>query len=117
MILLLHHIRFAEYFLNHVTFNIHMQFVDREKSNELDRLMVEKFNVSVEMMMELAGYRLAEFIRDAIRSKLEEMEKQDALKHIAEMKGSLKGKSKMSDRESQDALAREYADKFGVDIE
>ena len=38
-------------------------YISRSQAAELDRLMVEHFHVPVLVMMELAGYRLAEFIR------------------------------------------------------
>lgn len=40
-----------------------MKYATLWQSRELDRLMVEEFGVSIEMMMESAGYRLAEFLR------------------------------------------------------
>ncbi|RMF54620.1 NAD(P)H-hydrate epimerase [Candidatus Woesearchaeota archaeon] len=44
-------------------------YVNRRQIAELDRLMVEHFKVSVEMMMEHAGYRIAEFIRKKFPGK------------------------------------------------
>lgn len=43
-------------------------FISREQSTNLDKFMVEH-GVTVEIMMELAGYRIAEFIRDNFSSK------------------------------------------------
>lgn len=42
-------------------------FVNRQQISELDRLMVERFRIPVSMMMEQAGYRIAEFVRSVNR--------------------------------------------------
>lgn len=39
---------------------------------------------------------------NAIRSKLSEIEKEEIIKKLAKLKGSLKGKSKMSDKEMRE---------------
>lgn len=44
-------------------------FISCEQAGKLDKLMVEHFKISVEMMMELAGYRIAEFVRENFSSK------------------------------------------------
>jgi metal-responsive CopG/Arc/MetJ family transcriptional regulator len=58
-----------------------------------------------------------EFIRDAIRSKLTQLEKEEAIKKLTEMKGSLKGKAKMSDEEARDLVAKEIAKKYGFKLD
>lgn len=58
-----------------------------------------------------------EFIRDAIRSKLSELEKEEVIKKLAKFKGSLKGKSKMSDEEAGELASREIAKKFGIKLD
>jgi metal-responsive CopG/Arc/MetJ family transcriptional regulator len=57
-----------------------------------------------------------EFVRAAIREKLSELEKQEALKRLVLMRGSLKGKAKMSDEEAKIALSKELAKEFGVNL-
>lgn len=53
-----------------------------------------------------------EFIRDAIRGKLTQLEKEEAIKKLAAMRGCMKGKAVMSDEEAGEtairALAKEY---------
>lgn len=46
-----------------------MEYITKKQSAKLDELMTKKFHVSFEMMMELAGYKLAEFIRDNFRER------------------------------------------------
>ena len=58
-----------------------------------------------------------EFIRDAIRHKLTEQEKQDALRKLVAFKGSLKGKARMSDEEARELAARETARKLGIKLD
>jgi len=58
-----------------------------------------------------------EFIRDAIRDKLTELEKQEAIKKLAELKGSLKGKSKMSYEQAREIAARNIFKRYGVDLD
>jgi len=55
-----------------------------------------------------------EFVRDAIRSKLTALEKEDAIRKLAALKGSLKGKAKMSDEEARDLAAQDALRKFGL---
>ncbi|MBU1202227.1 MAG: hypothetical protein KJ583_00085 [Nanoarchaeota archaeon] len=59
-----------------------------------------------------------EFIRDAIRSKLFELEKRKAIEELAKMKGSLKGKLKNLSKDELDKIAYELFDekKKGHDI-
>ena len=58
-----------------------------------------------------------EFIRDAIRHKLSEQEKEEALRNLAAMKGSLKGKARMSDEQAGELAARNIAKKFGIKLD
>lgn len=58
-----------------------------------------------------------EFIRDAIRHKLTEQEKQEALKKLAALKGSLKGKARMSDEEAGEIAFRKIAKKHGIKLD
>lgn len=58
-----------------------------------------------------------EFIRDAIREKLTELEKREAIKKLVALKGSLKGKGKMSDEEAGELAALEIAKKFGIKLD
>ena len=46
-----------------------MPYVNQKQMSMLDKLMVRHFKISVMMMMENAGYRLAEFIRDRLPNK------------------------------------------------
>ncbi len=58
-----------------------------------------------------------EFVRDAIRSKLTQLEKEEAIKKLTEMKGCLKGKGKMSDEEAGRLASIKIAKKFGIKLE
>jgi len=57
-----------------------------------------------------------EFIREAIREKLNETEKEEAIHRLVAFKGSLKGKSKMSDKEASRLASLETAKKFGINL-
>lgn len=57
-----------------------------------------------------------EFIRDAIRTKLNEAEKEQVLRKLADFKGRLKGRSKMNDKEASDLASTEIAKKFGIKL-
>jgi len=57
-----------------------------------------------------------EFIRDAIRDKLNELEKEDVIRKLAALKGSLKGKVRMSDEKAREAVFKEFAKKFNVQL-
>jgi hydroxyethylthiazole kinase-like uncharacterized protein yjeF len=48
---------------------MHIPYVSREQITKLDELMVNHFKIPVVMMMENAGYRMAEFIRKEFASK------------------------------------------------
>ena len=58
-----------------------------------------------------------EFVRDAIRTKLSDLEKQEIIKKLESFKGSLKGKAKMSDEEARELIGRETAKKFGIKLD
>jgi len=57
-----------------------------------------------------------EFIREAIRAKLNEVEKEKIIRKLAAFKGSLKGKSKMSDEEASKRASAAIAEKFGITL-
>ncbi len=58
-----------------------------------------------------------EFIRDAIRSKLTDLEKEEAIRKLTEFKGSLKGKAKMSGEKARELAGKEIAEKFGIRLD
>ena len=60
-----------------------------------------------------------EFIRDAIRHKLSDMEKQEIFRRLEQAKGSLKGKAKtnLSDKEVREIVGREIAEEFGIKLD
>lgn len=58
-----------------------------------------------------------EFIRDAIRFKLTELEKEEAIKKLTKFKGSFKGKAKMGEEEARDWAFREIAKKFNLKLD
>ena len=58
-----------------------------------------------------------EFIREAIREKLNQAEKEQLIKKLTEFKGSLKGKSKMSDEEARRLASLKIAKKFGIKLD
>ena len=58
-----------------------------------------------------------EFIRDAIRAKLSDLEKEEVIKRLTEFKGSLKGKSKMSEEEASKRASIAIAEKFGIKLD
>ncbi len=57
-----------------------------------------------------------EFIREAIRNKLSELEKEEVIKKLAGLKGSLKGKAKMNDEEASRRASLAIAEKFGINL-
>jgi len=69
------------------------------------------------MLSHLNFSNRTEFIRDAIRAKLNEAEKEQILRKLALFKGSLKGKSRMSDKEAGDLASAEIAKKFGIKLD
>ena len=59
-----------------------------------------------------------EFIRDAVRVRLREMEKEIAIQRLATMRGALKGKARLNDDKLAGELAaKELAAKFGIKID
>lgn len=58
-----------------------------------------------------------EFIRDAVRSKLSELEKEEVIRKLVAFKGSLKRKAKMSDEEAGEIAFRGIAKKFGIKLD
>ena len=58
-----------------------------------------------------------EFIRDAIRDKLNQAEKEEAIRKLASLKGSLKGKTKISDKEASKRASKMIAAKFGLKLD
>jgi len=57
-----------------------------------------------------------EFIRDAIRDKLSDLEKEEVIKKLAEFKGSLRGKAKMSEEKAGELAVKELAKKLNVNL-
>lgn len=57
-----------------------------------------------------------EFIREAIREKLNQAEKEQVIKKLTEFKGSLKGKFKMNEEEAGEIAVRQIAKKLGVKL-
>ena len=55
-----------------------------------------------------------EFIREAIRDKLTELEKKDLMKKIALLKGSLKGQSRMSEKKARKLAFEELLREKGL---
>ncbi len=60
-----------------------------------------------------------EFIRGAIRSKLTQLEKEAAIRKLAEMKGSLKGKARsgLSEEEVGEIAFQKIATRLGVRLD
>ncbi len=60
-----------------------------------------------------------EFIRDAVRHKLSQMEKELIFKRLEQAKGSLKGKARtdISEEEAREQAAREIAKQFGIELD
>lgn len=92
--------RVIQYNMNTVTF-------------KLQKDIVQKID---NMLSHLHFNNRTEFIRDAIRAKLNEAEKDEVLRKLAEFKGSLKGKSMMSDKTAADLASAEIAKKFGINL-
>lgn len=57
-----------------------------------------------------------EFIRDAIRDKLSQLEKDEAIRKLEKLKGSLKGKAKMSYEKARELAFKEIAKELNVDL-
>jgi Arc/MetJ-type ribon-helix-helix transcriptional regulator len=58
-----------------------------------------------------------EFIRDSIRIRLKEIEKEDAIRKLTELKGSLRGQAKMSEEEAGEIAVRKIAKKLNVELD
>ncbi len=58
-----------------------------------------------------------EFVREAIRSKLWEMEKAEAIKKLAAARGSLKPKTNISDEEAGEIAARKILKKHNIKLD
>jgi len=58
-----------------------------------------------------------EFLREAIRDKLNQVEKEQVIEQLAKYKGSLRGKSKMSEKEASGFAELEMAKKFGLKLD
>ncbi len=58
-----------------------------------------------------------EFIRDAIRIRLSNLEKEKVIRKLAAFKGSLKGKAKMSEKEASKKASSAIAKKFGINLD
>lgn len=57
-----------------------------------------------------------EFLRDAIRTKLTDLEKEEAIRKLHENFGSLKGKIKMTDEEARRLVLEENLKKFNLSL-
>jgi metal-responsive CopG/Arc/MetJ family transcriptional regulator len=58
-----------------------------------------------------------EFIRDAIRKRLSDLEKEEVIRKLAEFKGALKGKARMSEKKAGDIAFRKIAKKHGINLD
>ncbi len=58
-----------------------------------------------------------EFVRDAVRSKLTALEKEKLLKTLIELRGSMKGKAKMTDEKAKEIAFAEIAKKLNVPLD
>lgn len=58
-----------------------------------------------------------EFIRDAIRKKLGDLEKEEALRKLAMFKGSLKGKARIGYEEAREKAFNKIAKKHGIRLD
>ena len=56
-----------------------------------------------------------EFIRDAIRTRLNDLEKKEVIKELASLKGSLKAKK--SDQKAGEIAIRKIAKKLNIDLD
>ena len=69
-----------------------------------------------ELDQKLEGHRYStrtEFIRDAIREKLSELEREEVLKNLAQLKGSSKRKTTDEQLHAvREKLAKKYGEKF-----
>ena len=58
-----------------------------------------------------------EFIRDAIRKKLGDLEKEEVIRKLAKFKGALKGKARMSEKKAGDLAFKKIAKKHGINLD
>lgn len=58
-----------------------------------------------------------EFIRDSIRKRLTDLEKEDAIRKLAAFRGSLKGKAKMSEEDAGELAFQELAKQHGIKLD
>lgn len=78
----------------------------------------DSFLHDIESIMKKHRYTTkTEFIREAIRDKISDLEKEDVIKKLAVLKGSLKGKGKLSDDEVGKLAEVEIAKKFGLKLD
>lgn len=57
-----------------------------------------------------------EFIRDAIRKHLSELEKQECLRKLELYKGALKGKARCTDEEARERALKTITTRLGMNI-
>ena len=58
-----------------------------------------------------------EFIRESIRNKLNELEKQEVIRKLVEFKGSLNGKAKRNDKEAGEIAIKKIAKKLNISLD
>ncbi len=58
-----------------------------------------------------------EFIRDAIRTRLSRLEKDEVIAKLAAFKGSVKSKTKLTDEEVRKIVFEERAAKLGIKLD
>lgn len=58
-----------------------------------------------------------EFVREVIRDKLNELEKDGLIKRLADFKGNFKGKNKMSEEEAGRLASLKITKKFGINLD
>jgi metal-responsive CopG/Arc/MetJ family transcriptional regulator len=58
-----------------------------------------------------------EFIRDAIRSRLSRLEKDEIIAKLAALRGTFKSKTNLSDEEVRELVFKETAEKFGIKLD
>lgn len=58
-----------------------------------------------------------EFIRESVRHRLTELEKEEAIRKIEAAFGSMKGKARMSEAKARELAVKEIADELGVKLD
>jgi metal-responsive CopG/Arc/MetJ family transcriptional regulator len=58
-----------------------------------------------------------EFIRDAIRTKLSQLEREETIRKLAAFRGSLKGKAGMSEERARELAVKELAKELKVNLD